>query len=194
MAGAHRQVVSGLTPGAEEGLQEVAAVVGEDAGEDGGAVVELGVVEDAEDGHAAAQGVRQAVDDAGNAGLDDGPGAHGARLFGDIERSVEEPPVAQRGGGLGDGDHFGVGGGVVQQLALVVCAADNGGQAERQTGVGVGADDDAAGGDFAGRGGAFGLAEGESHVRFVDGGVHGGNVGERGWGMKAESWGLRAAG
>ena len=70
-------------------------------------------------------GIGAAVDDERQPGLDDGAGTHRARLQGDIEEAVFQPPGMQRRGGLGNGDHFRVGGWIVQLLALVVCPTDD---------------------------------------------------------------------
>ena len=73
----------------------------------------------------AAFGVRDAVDDPGAADVDDGPGAHGARFLGHVERAIGEPPIAGGNLGLGDGQHFGVGGGVLEGLNLIGGAGDD---------------------------------------------------------------------
>jgi hypothetical protein len=76
-------------------------------------MVEVRVGEDFEAGaDGAGFGVVSAVDEAGDAGLDDGAGAHAAGLDGDVERGVGETVVAEKTRGLAQGNDFGVGGGV----------------------------------------------------------------------------------
>jgi len=70
-------------------------------------------------------GVVAAEDDAGDAGQDDGPHAHGAGLQRDIEGTVQEPPGTKFPGGFSDGDHLGMGGRVLSRLAQVVAAGDD---------------------------------------------------------------------
>lgn len=98
-------------------------------------------------------GVGGAIDDGGNAGLEDGTTAHDAGLQRDIEGAAFEPPIAEVAGGLGDGDHFGMGGGVFEHLALVVGGGDDA----------LGLNDDCADGHFVFRQGLFGFGEGLTH-------------------------------
>jgi hypothetical protein len=102
-----------LTALSEERLDDGGAVGGEDAGRNYYMMIEAGVGEDFEAGaDGAALGIIGAVDEAGDAGLDDGAGAHAARLDSDIERGVSKAVVAEKAGGFAQDDDFGVGGGV----------------------------------------------------------------------------------
>lgn len=56
----------------------------------------------------------------GYPGLDDGSSAHGARFQGDIEHTILQSPGSKGIGGLGDGDHLRMGGGILELLPLVV--------------------------------------------------------------------------
>lgn len=151
---------------AEEGAEDGAAFAGEESGVDGGLVVESGVSEEVhERAHASGFGVECAEVDFGDPGKDDGAGAHGAGFEGDVEARVFETPGTAAGGGGGDGDDFGVGGGVLEGFALVVAFADDA----------VLVHDDAADGHFAGVAGAFGLLECGAHIAFVFG-LHGGGL------------------
>lgn len=85
--------------------------------------------------------------------MDDGTGAHGAGFLGDVEVAFGEAPVFDHGFGLGEGEHFGVGGGVVEGFDLVEGAGDD---------LGI-ADDDGADGHFFSGVGAAGLTEGFLH-------------------------------
>ena len=55
----------------------------------------------------------------------DGARAHGTGLFGDVEVTFGQPPVVDGGLGLGNRKHFGVSGGVLKLLHLVVGARDD---------------------------------------------------------------------
>jgi hypothetical protein len=89
--------------------------------------------------------------------MDDGAGAHGAGFLGDVEVAVVEAPVFDDGFGLGEGEHFGVGGGVLESFDLVEGAGND---------LAI-ADDDGADGDFFGSVGAPSLAEGFVHEVIV---------------------------
>lgn len=111
---------------AEEGGQEESGFVGEDAGFELGAVIEAGIGEDlVEVFDGAGLGIGGGVDDTIEAGEDDGAGAHDTGFEGDVEGAAGQSPVAEGGGGGGDGKNFGVGGRIVQGLALVEPFADN---------------------------------------------------------------------
>ena len=70
----------------EKVAEHAAALFGEEAGGDFDSVVELGVVHDGEDAAAGSGfGVVGGVDEAGDAGVEDGSGAHGAGFEGDVE-------------------------------------------------------------------------------------------------------------
>lgn len=69
--------------------------------------------------------IGEAVDHFAHARDDHGAGAHGAGLFGHVKRALVESPVADVGGGLGDGEDLGVGGRVVGGARLVVGGGDH---------------------------------------------------------------------
>jgi hypothetical protein len=134
-----------LAAGAEEVGEERATLVGQEAGDYFDFVVELGVVHDAEDGTAGSRfGVGRGVDEAGDAGVEDGSGTHGAGFERDVEGAafvvfVEQAIVFEGSAGLADGDYFGVGGGVVIAEDSVLAAGNDF----------AAVDDDGADGDFA---------------------------------------------
>ena len=77
-------------------------------------VVELGIGEDIKAGaESAALGIVRGIDETGNAGLNDGAGAHGAGLEGDVESGAGEAIVVEETRGFADDDDFGVRGGVI---------------------------------------------------------------------------------
>ena len=156
----------------------------EDAGDEAGAVDEVWVVEDAEDGLAAALGVGEPVDDHGDAREDDRARAHGTGFLCREENGALKSPVAEGGGRLRDGLHFRMGRGVAEGLGLVVGAAKeprlttgntfprtplSGGCKEFREQVGRGGEDDATGGNLALRRGLFGFGIGEAHAVEVEG-------------------------
>ena len=97
-----------------------------DPGHDVHPMIQPGVVQQVVQGmHGAGLRIDRAIDENGNAGLEDGPGAHRARFQRDVERAAIEPPRSQRMGRLGDGDHLGVGRGIVELLSLIVGAGDH---------------------------------------------------------------------
>src|SRR5690606_31182124 len=103
-----------LAPGAEEGAQKVRAFPGQDAAGRLRPPVAGRLVEEAGTmGDGAALGVVRAPDDAADAGVADGPGAHGAGLERDIEGQAGEPVVAPLRRRRAQGDDLGVGGRIV---------------------------------------------------------------------------------
>ena len=104
-------------------------------------MVELGVVEDAEDRAAGSGlGVGRGVDQAADAGVEDGAGTHGAGFEGDVEGAAfGQAIIIQGAGGVAESDDLGVGGGVVVAQNTVLAAGDD---------LAV-VDDDGADGDFA---------------------------------------------
>jgi len=111
-------------------LEDGGTVDGEDAGGDFDLMVEARVREDFKTGaDGAAFRVVGAIDEARDAGLDDGAGAHAAGFDGDVKRDAHETVVGEKAGGFAEDYHFGVGGGVAiadgaiagtgQDLALV---------------------------------------------------------------------------
>ena len=114
-------------------------------------MVEFGAGEDLEAGaEGAAFGVVGSVDDAGDARLDDGSGAHGAGFEGDVESGAGEPVIVDGLGHFTNGDDFGVGGGVVIADGAIAGAHEDGATV----------DHDCADGYFAGFGGGLGFGEG----------------------------------
>lgn len=102
-------------------------------------------------------GVGYGVADAVEARHEGRAGTHGAGFFGDVEGAAFEAPAAEVAGGLGEGEHFGVGGGVLVALDGVVGGGDDF----------AGAHDDAADGDFAGPPGVDSLIVSEAHEERV---------------------------
>ena len=145
------------TPGGEEGLEKSGGFGGEDAGCDFDLMVEPRIGEDFEAGAKCAPfGVVGAINDAGNAGLDDGAGAHGARFEGDVEGGAVEAVIFDGLRHFADDDDFRVGGGVVVPDGAVAGADQNGAAMNH----------DRADGDLASFGG--GLRFGESELHEVD--------------------------
>ena len=85
------------------------------------------MVEDAEDRSAGAGlGVGRGVDQAGDAGVEDGAGAHGAGLKGDVEGAAfGQAIVGERSGGVAESDDLGVGSGIVVAQNAVLAAGDD---------------------------------------------------------------------
>lgn len=110
----------------EEFFEDADAVVIEHARGDLGTVIEVRSLKEVPE---AAGGttfdVGAAEDDAAHAAVHDGTGAHGARLLGDVEIAIVEPPVPEGALGLGEREHFGMGGGVLERLDLVPSAAND---------------------------------------------------------------------
>ena len=144
--------------GGEEFGQQRAAFLGHHTFDDFAAVVQSGVIEESiEAADGPGFGVGRAEDDAGDAGQDDGAGAHRAGFEGHVEGAPFEPPIGEGGGGLGDRQHFGVGGRVAELFATVVGLGEDFAVAK----------DDRADGDLVfGRGG-LGLADRLHHPRAV---------------------------
>jgi hypothetical protein len=147
----------------EERLDDSGAVGGQDAPGDFHLMVEARVGEDLEAGaDGAALGVVGSVDEAGDAGLDDGAGAHAAGLDGDVEGSIRKAVIAKEAGGFAENDDFGMGGGVTIADRAVAGTGEN---------LAV-MDQDSAYGDFAGSSCRAGL--GERFLHELDVGFHAG--------------------
>lgn len=87
---------------------------GEDARGDFDLMIEARVGKDFEAGaDRAALGIVGAIDEARDAGLDDGAGAHAARFDGDVERGIGEAIIAEQARSFAEDDDFGVGSGVI---------------------------------------------------------------------------------
>jgi hypothetical protein len=122
--------MSGSAALGEERLEDGGALCCEDSGGKVHLMVEARVGEDFEAGaDGTALGIFGTVNEARDAGLDDGAGAHAAGLDGDVERGVGETVVGEPSGGFAKDDDFGVGGGIAvadraiagtgEELALV---------------------------------------------------------------------------
>lgn len=98
-----------------------------------------------------------AEDKPGDAGVDDGSGAHGAGLKGDVERASTKPIIPQFTSGFAQGDDLGVAAGIVCGGDLIPSAADDAAIA----------DDHGSYGDFASYFGPMGQAERLLHPEFV---------------------------
>ncbi len=70
-------------------------------------------------------GIRAAIDQPGDAGVDDRSGTHRAWLQRDIQRAIEQPPVADRLAGQSQGNDLGVGGWIVIGFTAIVPLADD---------------------------------------------------------------------
>ena len=90
--------------------EERAALFSEQAGVDIDLVVELRMVHDGEDAAAGSGfGVGGGVDEAGDAGVEDGSSAHGAGLERGVEDAVFEAVVGEMTARFAEGDDLGVG-------------------------------------------------------------------------------------
>src|SRR5947208_15835343 len=65
------------------------------------------------------------VDEARYTGLDDGAGAHAARLDGDVERSISKTIVSEKAGGFAKDNHFRVGRGIIIANCAVARSSEN---------------------------------------------------------------------
>ena len=118
-------------------------------------MVELRMVEDGEDGTAGSGfGIGGGVDEATDASVQDGSGAHGTGFEAGVEGAVFEAVVAEMEAGFAEGYDLGVGGGVGVAEDSVLAAADDL----------VVVDDDCAYGDFAVRFGRVGFGNGGSEI------------------------------
>src|SRR5207249_8726183 len=104
-----------LPPLAEELPQDRAALLGEDAAGHRDAVVEARVANDVEERvHRARLRIRDAVNQAVDARVDQSAGAHRARLQGRVHGRSGEPPATERPRGLLQGEDLGVAGRIAQ--------------------------------------------------------------------------------
>lgn len=99
-------------------------------------------------------GVGGGVDQAGDAGVEDGSGAHGAGFEGDVEDAVVEAVVGEVSTGFAESDDFGVGGGIRVTEDSVLTAADDL----------ILVDDDGSYGDLAGGFCSGGFGDGGAEV------------------------------
>src|SRR5580698_9615915 len=126
----HRMRVEALLSAAfkEKVAEHAAAFFGEEAGGDFDAVVELRVVHDGEDAAAGSGfGVVGGVDEAGDAGVENGARAHGAGFKRDVEGAApfggDEAVVREGAACFAKGDDLGVGGGVAVAEDSVLASA-----------------------------------------------------------------------
>ena len=154
----------GLTLLLKKALKQGFALLRTDAGEYGGAVAVI--LREKVNDAAAGAGVllSRAEDDAGDSGVQDRAGAHGAGFQRDIETASVEPPVAERRAGFADGFHLGVSRSVMRFPAAIAAAADD---------MSAGVRDDAADGDFSLRGCFFRKTQGFLHQLFTLHSAHG---------------------
>ncbi len=89
-------------------------------------MVEARIGKDLEAGaDSATLGVVGAVNEARDACLDHGAGAHATRLDGDVEGGAGEAVVAEEASGLAENDDFSVGGRVVVSDAAIAGTSEN---------------------------------------------------------------------
>src|SRR6266404_4828625 len=117
---------SRLTARGEERLQEDSAVGRQNARGDVHLMIEPRVGEDFEAGtNRAALRVVAAVHEPRNARLNHGPGAHAARLDGNVERGAGKAVIAQYAGRFAQHDHLGVGRRVAVANGAIARARDD---------------------------------------------------------------------
>jgi hypothetical protein len=143
---------------AEEGLDEVHGASGENARGDFYLVIQLRMIEYAEGGFdGTSLGVVGTVDEALDAGVGDGSGAHGAGFDGDKEFAIAEAIIAKSFSGFAKGEDFGVGGRVGVGDRAIGAASD----------YLVAADDDGPDGNFAECGRSLRFAQSFFHPEFI---------------------------
>ena len=144
-------------------LKQRERFIAQDAGGDFAAVVEARKIEELERASAGAGlGIADAEDDAVDADVGERAGAHGARFFGDVKGGAGEPPGLEQCLGPGDGEHLGMGGGVLAPFDFVGALGQN---------LAV-ADEDGADRDFLAGAGFAGQLKRATHEDFI-GGEHG---------------------
>lgn len=144
-----------LAAGGEERAEERSAVGLPDAADDLGAVEAAGLGEEAGAVvDAAAFGVVGAEDDASEAEMDGGGGAHWAGFEGHDQGAADQAGGAEHRRGVAHGEEFGVGGGVVVAFDAVAGLGQHGA---------VGGEHHGADRDLARRGGGAGLGQRGRH-------------------------------
>jgi len=103
--------------------------------------------------------IGRAIDNRRDAGLDNRAGTHRTRFKRHVKRTAVQSPRLPRLGGLGNGDHFGVGRRIMELLALVVRLGNHPALMH----------DDRADGNFVFSQGLFSLVESPLHEAFVHG-------------------------
>src|SRR6266852_3618542 len=117
-------------------------------------MVQARVGEDFETGaDGTAFGVDGTVDEAQDAGLDDGACAHAARLDGDVESGIRQSVVAEKAGGFAKNNHFRVGRGVIVADGAISGTGQN---------LGV-VNENSTNGNFGGFGGGAGFRKSFLH-------------------------------
>ncbi len=110
----------------EKGFEKMGGFLFENSSGDFAVMVEGRLLEEVEKPpRRASPGVATTEDDPPDPTVDDGPGAHGARFFGDEKVAIGQAPVADRFLGLCQCEHLRMGGGVAQGLDLVVGAGED---------------------------------------------------------------------
>ena len=113
-------------PAGEEVAEQLACFLGTNSGHDGRAMIEPRVAAHlVQADQRTGLRVDRTEHHSPDSGVDQRAGAHHAWLQRDVERTVEQPPVPDDGGGIADRQHLGVCGGVTRQLALVVPGGDH---------------------------------------------------------------------
>jgi hypothetical protein len=108
-------------------------------------------------------GIACGVDEAGDASVKDGSGAHGAWFERDVESAVFDAVVAEMAAGFAQGDDLGVGSGIGVAEDAVLASADDFALV----------DDDCAYGHLTGGFGGVGFCHGGAHALLVEiGGLH----------------------
>lgn len=149
-----------LAAGGEKGLEEGSRFFGEDARDDFDAVVEARVGEDFETGaDGTTFGIVGAVDEARNAGLNHGAGAHRAGLDRDVKSGSSKAIVCESASGFAEDDDFGVSGRVDVANGAIARPGDDF----------VFEYKDGADGDFTGFGGGSSFSQRELHVVKISG-------------------------
>ena len=110
----------------KEILENCGAFILQDARGDLAAVIERWHLKEIDDA-ASRAGARigTAKDDAADASVNDGPGAHRTRLLRHVKIAIDQTPIASRLFGLSQREHLGVGRRVMEKLDLIVSASDN---------------------------------------------------------------------
>jgi hypothetical protein len=148
-----------LAASGEEALEHCHALGGKDAlGHLDAVIQDLGIGDTELTADAAETQVARTENQAADARVNQGAGAHHARFERDIERRTLQTVIAELAGGLTQHQHFGVGGGIVQRNGLVKA----GSQQLRRGGKKDGAD-----GNFLARDGQRGLLQRQAHRGFI---------------------------
>ena len=152
-----------MASGSEKFLYQVEAFLRHDAGCDFAAVIELRHLKDIyEPTGSAALGIWASKNDPPQAGVNDRASAHRAGFLRDVEVAIRETPILHGRLGLGDGKHFGMGGGILEHFDLVPSAGND---------LAFAHDHGSDGHLICGKSPAC-LSQGFSHVIFIVGNFH----------------------